>query len=86
VDDPLIANPLKDGLALADPIGLGLELTDDYELVDACGQSHPEISLVGSLLKGRFWEATAVPELRVHAARLAARLSSELSYQFARGE
>jgi uncharacterized NAD(P)/FAD-binding protein YdhS len=39
----------------------------------------PIISLTGPLLKGEFWEATAVPELRVHAARLAERLANELA-------
>jgi uncharacterized NAD(P)/FAD-binding protein YdhS len=30
--------------------------------------------LVGPLLKARFWEATAVPELRGHARSIAQRL------------
>jgi hypothetical protein len=34
---------------------------------------------VGPLLKAMHWESTAVPELRVHAARLAATLVASLA-------
>ncbi|HEX7120988.1 MAG TPA: FAD/NAD(P)-binding protein, partial [Gemmatimonadaceae bacterium] len=36
----------------------------------------PAGRMSASLLKGKYWEATAVPELRVHAARVAARILS----------
>ena len=43
-------------------------------MLDAAGSPSRVLSLVGPLLKAGFWEATAVPELRQHAARLAERL------------
>ena len=46
----------------------------DGALLDAAGRPSRVLSLVGPLLKAGFWEATAVPELRQHAARLAERL------------
>ncbi len=62
------------GLAVPDPLALGLEVSEELELLDAEGRPSPHLYLVGPLLKARFWEATAVPELRAHAARLAERL------------
>ena len=64
----------KRGLAVPDPLALGLEVSDELELLDADGRPSPHLFLVGPLLKAHFWEATAVPELRAHAARLAERL------------
>ena len=61
-------------LAVPDPLALGLEVSEDLALVDAEGRPSPHLYLVGPLLKARFWEATAVAELRQHAARVAERL------------
>ena len=62
------------GLAVADPLRLGLEVSDDLALLDAEGRPSSFLFLVGPLMKARFWEATAVPELRQHAANVAKRL------------
>jgi uncharacterized NAD(P)/FAD-binding protein YdhS len=74
IGDRLLDALRKRGLAVPDPLALGLEVSEELELLDAGGRPSPHISLVGPLLKARFWEATAVPELRAHAARLAKRL------------
>jgi uncharacterized NAD(P)/FAD-binding protein YdhS len=79
LEDPLLQALIADGVARPDSLGLGLDVGDDLALVDRAGQRSPTVSLVGPLLRGRWWEATAVPELRVHAARLAARLHEELA-------
>jgi uncharacterized NAD(P)/FAD-binding protein YdhS len=76
--DSLISDLLGRGLASCDLAGLGLRVDDDYRLRRADGSASPVLSLTGPLLKGEFWEATAVPELRVHAAKLAERLLLEL--------
>ncbi len=77
--DPLIRELLRNGVAACDATGLGIRVDADYRLVNPDGTASRTISLTGPLLKGEFWEATAVPELRVHAARLAERLSAELA-------
>jgi uncharacterized NAD(P)/FAD-binding protein YdhS len=76
--DPLIGDLLRRGQAVCDAAGLGLRVDDDYRLLGASNGPSAVLSLTGPLLKGEFWEATAVPELRVHAARLADRLLAEL--------
>ena len=45
-------------------------------MINTADARSSELSVTG-LLKGEFWEATAVPELRVHAAKLAERLVKE---------
>ena len=74
VGDPLLEAMLGRRLLRPDPLGLGLETAANGALLDAGGQPSRVLSLVGPLLRAGFWEATAVPELRQHAARLAARL------------
>lgn len=78
VQDRLLSALLVSGQISTDALGLGLRVTDSLAVVRADGSPSPAISLVGPLLKGRFWEATAVPELRVHAAALAWRLQRDL--------
>jgi uncharacterized NAD(P)/FAD-binding protein YdhS len=77
--DPLITDLLSRGLATCDASGLGVRVDDAYRVIRSSGAPSPVVSLTGPLLRGEFWEATAVPELRVHAARLAERLASELT-------
>ncbi len=74
VGDVLLDALLSRRLLRPDPLGLGLETAVDGALLDAGGHPSRVLYLVGPLLKADYWEATAVPELRQHAARLAERL------------
>jgi uncharacterized NAD(P)/FAD-binding protein YdhS len=76
--DPLIQQLLRRGLARTDEMGIGLEVTSELALLEEDGRASQLLSLVGPLLKGSLWEATAVPELRVHAANVAARVCASL--------
>jgi uncharacterized NAD(P)/FAD-binding protein YdhS len=75
---PLIRDLLAQGSIRPDALGLGVDVDDDYAVLDAHGQPSSVLHYVGPLLKARDWEATAVPELRAHAARLAQRLLAAL--------
>jgi uncharacterized NAD(P)/FAD-binding protein YdhS len=74
IGDPLLDALLARGLLRPDPLGLGLETASDLALLEADGRPSRFLYLVGPLLQADYWEATAVPELREHAARLAERL------------
>lgn len=76
IRDSFLPSLLEKGLIRSDPMGLGLETSDDGALLDAQGRASTSLYLLGPLLKGRYWEATAVPELRRHAAVLARTLTS----------
>jgi uncharacterized NAD(P)/FAD-binding protein YdhS len=77
--DPLIDFLRSRGMVRPDSLGLGLETAENGALLDAAGLPSPVIYYVGPLLKASHWESTAVPELRVHAARLAATLAESLA-------
>lgn len=74
VDDELIRQLMDDGLLQADALGLGVAVNERLALLGRAGEPVSCLSYVGPMLKGRLWEATAVPELRQHAAWLADRL------------
>lgn len=72
--DPLLSALQRSGIAMSDPLGLGLRSDDDCRLIAANGVPNERIVIAGALRRGDLWESTAVPDLRVHAARAAATL------------
>jgi uncharacterized NAD(P)/FAD-binding protein YdhS len=77
VRDPLIAYLRDSGALSIDPLALGLEVDADYRVLRQDGTTLAAVRYVGPLLKAQLWEATAVPELRMHASRLVDRLMGE---------
>ncbi|QNK01818.1 FAD/NAD(P)-binding protein [Dyella telluris] len=73
----LLSQLLRDGLAVADPLQLGVLARPDGQLTDGEGKPVPGLHAIGSLLRGNLWECTAMPEIRVAAHRLAVRLSQQ---------
>jgi uncharacterized NAD(P)/FAD-binding protein YdhS len=76
MDAPLIAQLRDEGHLKQDDLKLGFEVDGDYRVVDAQGQSADGLFYLGPMLKARYWEAIAVPELRAHARRLAGLLTA----------
>ena len=68
---------LVTGAARPHALGLGLDVTDDGAIVDTLGEPSPFLFALGGLCRGAWWETTAVPEIRVQAAQLAAHLLSD---------
>ncbi|MBL8448279.1 MAG: FAD/NAD(P)-binding protein [Zoogloeaceae bacterium] len=75
IPDPLLHTLLAAGDIQTDALGLGLVTLADYRLA---GPLADRLYHVGPFLKGQFWEATAVPELREHAAALVTALLQSL--------
>jgi uncharacterized NAD(P)/FAD-binding protein YdhS len=78
IDHPLVKSALQQGLARPDPLGLGLEVTSDFELVGREGRPVPGLMALGPLARGNSWELTAVPELRSHCARAGRMLAAQI--------
>ncbi|HEY7886856.1 MAG TPA: FAD/NAD(P)-binding protein [Steroidobacteraceae bacterium] len=70
-DNTLVQSLLASGLITPDPLELGIRVTDAGETMAADGSVSKGLYYVGPWLRARHWEATAVPELREHARRLA---------------
>jgi uncharacterized NAD(P)/FAD-binding protein YdhS len=77
IGDPFMQGLVDEGIVRPDALGLGLDTTQDGAVIDAHGEVHSRISLVGPLRKGLLWENTAVPELRVEARAMALKLVDE---------
>ncbi|WP_163509712.1 FAD/NAD(P)-binding protein [Fodinicola acaciae] len=75
IDDPLVRQLLDSGLARPGPQLLGLDTTDDGQLIGTDGQPSRPLWTIGSLRRGNLWETTAIPEIRAQAAHLARMLA-----------
>lgn len=72
---PLVQNLLRRGFIKADPHRLGAETSADYRAVGRDNKPSPWLHIIGPMLRARYYEATAVSELRLHAASLASRIA-----------
>jgi uncharacterized NAD(P)/FAD-binding protein YdhS len=75
IPDPLVQASLAAGWLRPDPFGLGIDVAPDARVIARDGTPVDSLHYLGPWLRARDWEATAVPELRIHAARLASRLA-----------
>lgn len=74
VNEPLLSGLLNHGTIRQDKQGLGLDTDGEFRLLDKNGKANPNLYLLSPMLRASHWEATAVPELRNHAAHLAGLL------------
>jgi len=78
--NPLLRDLFAKGLCRPDPLGIGLDVTDECAVIDAKGRPSPRIFAAGPLTRAAFWEIVAVPDIRLQCADLARRLTrSELA-------
>jgi uncharacterized NAD(P)/FAD-binding protein YdhS len=73
--DPLVRSLLANGLIRCDSQSLGIDVAVDGRVIARDGAPVDSLYYIGPWLRARDWEATAVPELREHAARLAGQLA-----------
>jgi uncharacterized NAD(P)/FAD-binding protein YdhS len=69
--DPLVCSLVARGLAVAGPLGLGVDTDDDGRLRDSAGRTAAPVWTLGALRRGTLWETTAMREIRTQAAALA---------------
>ncbi|HTA66330.1 MAG TPA: FAD/NAD(P)-binding protein [Xanthomonadaceae bacterium] len=75
---PLLRQMFRDGLVCVDAQGQGIEADVDGRVVRADGTIAAGLRAIGPLMRGVLWECTALPEIRMMAARLARELPGEL--------
>jgi uncharacterized NAD(P)/FAD-binding protein YdhS len=76
-EDGLIAGLVASGLARADRHGMGLDVTGTLEVVDRDGRRVPQLWALGPLVRGVFWECTAVPDIRIQAREISAQIATQ---------
>lgn len=74
--DPLLDRLIERRTIAPDPLRLGISTTAEGAVLDADGNLVPGLFTVGPPRKGTLYESTAVPEIRVQAAALAAHLQA----------
>lgn len=77
--DTLLDGMLRSGLARIDRHGLGLDADRDLRLVGERGEPVPGLWGIGPIVRGAFWECTAVPDIRSDAQRLAVQIAGTLA-------
>ncbi|MEV0391544.1 FAD/NAD(P)-binding protein [Polymorphospora rubra] len=75
--DRLVGGLVADGVARPGPHGLGLDVADDGAVLGRDGHQILPLWTIGPPRRGRFFETTAVPEIRAQARALAVRLTAE---------
>lgn len=73
---PLARALLRRGVVRPDPLRLGLDVTAACATIDGAGAISRRLFAVGPVTKGRFWEMTAVPDIRRQCEVLAGHLAS----------
>lgn len=76
---PLIQNLLRRGFLSPDTHRLGAETSADYRAIGRDRKASPWLYVIGPMLRARYYEATAVNELRMHTESLASRIAKRLS-------
>jgi len=71
---PLLHDLIAGGIARADALGLGLDVTPAGALIDADGKPAKDLFAIGPITRGTFWEITAVPDIRIACETLAEHL------------
>jgi uncharacterized NAD(P)/FAD-binding protein YdhS len=74
--DPLFRSLRNQGLVSPDDLDLGLRTGPNGACVAADGVPSRDLFYLGPMLRADHWEATAAPELRDHAERLARHLAA----------
>lgn len=76
IRDPLIRCLFDTGLARPDSLSLGLDLGDDYRLIDRDGVASDVLFALGPPIRGNLWETTAVPDIRKQCEAVARHLTA----------
>ena len=77
MSDSLIKNLLATGMIQADEFFLGINATEDGQILGKSNLPEKNILTLGTWMKGVLWESTAIPELRNQAKSVANQLIVE---------
>ena len=80
VAHPLVRNAIRRGLIRPDSLRLGLDVTTDLRCISASGIPSQNLFTLGPPARGRFYEATAVPEIRRHASVIAEAIAAQKAF------
>jgi uncharacterized NAD(P)/FAD-binding protein YdhS len=74
IRSPLVRNLIDRGLARFDPLGIGLDADGNLRVKNQGGETSDQLWALGPIVRGTFWECTAVPDIRGQADQIATRV------------
>jgi uncharacterized NAD(P)/FAD-binding protein YdhS len=74
--EPLLRQALGRGLIRPDPLRIGIDVTQQSEVIGADGEPFPTLFALGPMTRGTFWEIVAVPDIRRQTWAVARKLSN----------
>jgi uncharacterized NAD(P)/FAD-binding protein YdhS len=77
--EPLIETLMADGLIRADDCALGLDVDSRSRAIGRDGEPSPTLFAIGPIARGRLFEVTSVPDIRIQAAECAAAVLGSLA-------
>jgi len=77
--NPLTRALFARGLPRTDPLGIGLDVAEDYALIDAEGRPSRRVQVIGPLARAAFWECIAMPDIRLQCKEIADAFATELA-------
>jgi len=75
-EEPLLRSLLGRGLIRPDPLRIGIDVTQQSEIIGADGEPFPTLFALGPMTRGTFWEIVAVPDIRRQTWAVARKLSN----------
>ena len=73
--NPAIRALIETGVGRPDPLGIGLDVTPQCQVIDRHGRVSARLFAVGPLTRGTFFEIDAIPDIRAQCKALAESLS-----------
>jgi uncharacterized NAD(P)/FAD-binding protein YdhS len=70
----LLLNMLNGGLIVQDELNLGIQVNEQFQVIDKDGRPSSAIFAMGNLIKGVLWESTAINELRSQAKYISEKI------------
>jgi len=74
----LVGTLIAEGRGRPDPLRIGLDVSENCEVIDSDGRVSPRLCAIGPLTRGTFFEIEAVPDIRAQCTSLAAALCRRL--------
>jgi uncharacterized NAD(P)/FAD-binding protein YdhS len=74
--EPLLSSLVEAGHIRPDPLRIGIDVDPECRTLDSEGKASDRLYAIGPVTRGAFWESVAVPDIRVQAQRIAARLTA----------
>lgn len=75
-EEPLLRRLLERRLVRPDPLRIGIDVTQQSEVIGADGEAFPNLLALGPMTRGTFWEIVAVPDIRRQTWAVARKLSN----------